>query len=294
MIKKYFVNNGGENLGPFPLSTIIEKVKNKEFKAEDKIYNAIEDTWMMISEHPEFDLKGVAEEIRPQTETETVLIEPSQSSKMVSSPDLTVLKSQPCLETVPVTNEPVVNADQAQWYVLKAQNRFGPFPYLDLIKMLQNKSVFEFDYVWRQGLATWTRIAEVSDFSKEKIRYLIGEKQVQKEDIFYRRKHCRWPFETSLIVHDNNSLWKGKTVELSEGGVGAIMENSLLLPGQNVYIHFKAGPNMRSFNVLCEVVSKKYDKSIKDKDTAVVYGLKFINILKQDREVIKSIFEKAA
>ncbi len=128
-----------------------------------------------------------------------------------------------------------------------------------MIRMLQEKSVFEFDFVWCQGLEAWKRIAEIPAFYADAIRKVFDNTKAN-DTLFFRRHHPRNRYECEIIVHDNNRVWKGKAVELSEGGAGVIIENAMILPGQNIYLHFKPGIITKPFNVLCEVVSKRYMK----------------------------------
>jgi c-di-GMP-binding flagellar brake protein YcgR len=165
-----------------------------------------------------------------------------------------------------------------EWYILKGENKFGPFQYTDVIKMLQEKVVFEFDYAWKMGMAEWTRIAELNEYLPEHIKKLQNGLMPEIKNVFFRRKHPRVPFQSSVVVHDNNQVWKGEAIELSEGGVGLTMENSLVIPGQKLYMHFKPADSMPAFNAICEVVSKKFIDGVKDKNTTICYGVKFINI----------------
>jgi hypothetical protein len=181
-----------------------------------------------------------------------------------------------------------------EWYVLKGRNRYGPFPYLDLLRMLQEKAVFEFDYVWRSGLDTWRRIAELENFSTDKVREILTQTEKTDTQVFFRRRHARADFKCGLLVHDNNRVWKGHTVQVSEGGAGVIMENAMMLPGQNVYLHFKPSTNTKPFNALCEIVSKRYVKGVREQDAPLYYGLKFINIHKTDRDALKDVATEGA
>ncbi|MCC6278111.1 MAG: PilZ domain-containing protein, partial [Oligoflexia bacterium] len=162
------------------------------------------------------------------------------------------------------------------------------------IKLVQEKSLFQFDFVWRKGLEQWNRIAEIPDFSHDRIRNLVlAETDKQVVDVFARRKHKRVNYECEVVAHDNKSLWKGKCVELSIGGAGIVFENSLLLPGNKIYLHFLPGSLSTPFNVLSEVVSKKYTKGIRSQGTPVIYGVKFINLHRNDHEQIKAVTDAA-
>jgi hypothetical protein len=302
--KKYFVNNGGQNVGPYEMDDIVARVERAELKATDHVYDETKSDWVMICQHPEFlarvEVKKPLGKM-PAPTPDNVSAEPSirVAEPSIKHVDLTQDRSMELTHTNTHTNSkkhiavPTGTGDQ-EWYVLRGKDRFGPFAYLDLIHMLQEKSLFEYDYVWKQGMATWARIAESGDFRPEVIRELVANADGRNNNIFFRRRHDRWRYQCPIIVHDNTKIWKGVTQELSEGGAGVMMENALLVPGQNVYIHFKPGSQSKPFNVLCEVVSKKYVKGVKESDAPIVYGLKFINIQKQDKEELKTLQEAAS
>ncbi len=295
--KKFFVNVNNQMAGPWTIHEIIEKVNSSELKATDYLYVEASDDWVLICSHPDFleahknnkpnpmknqtppELKGLPTDIpkaplteRAQTNTPTPEVKAVETEKTNTA-------------TKPNTDE---------WYVLKGKNRYGPFPYLDLLRMLQEKSVFEFDYVWRSDMENWKRIAELNQFSADAIRTHLEKEETDMEQIFFRRRHERTDYECPLILHDNNRVWQGRIVQISEGGAGVIMNNAMMMPGQNVYLHFKPGPKSKPFNALCEIVSKRYIKGVKDKDTPLLYGIKFINIHKADKEVLKSLTTNAA
>jgi PilZ domain-containing protein/uncharacterized protein DUF4339 len=303
--KKFFVNNGQANLGPFDMETIAAMVNRLEIKATDHLcVDAEKDEWVMICQHPEF-IALVAQTakptVKPSLKTSPVVKAIPEAANTVPVDTQTSFPAQAAVPQSPVPQTlnaatasasvtaplPTGDLTQAQWYVLKGKNRFGPFMYVDMIRMLQEKSVFEFDFVWCQGLEAWKRIAEIPVFNADKIKHLFDHAKAN-DTIFFRRHHPRKGYECQIIVHDNNRVWKGKAFDLSEGGAGVVIENAMILPGQNIYIHFKPGDISKPFNVLSEVVSKRYMKGIRDHETPVVYGIKFINIQKQDREAIRS------
>lgn len=171
-----------------------------------------------------------------------------------------------------------------QWFVLKGESRFGPYGFEEMVRMLQDKSVFEFDFAWCAKMENWKRIAEIGDFSTENIRHF--------EHLFFKRAHKRKKFEGSILVHDNQQLWKGQGVEISDGGVGLIMNNAMILPGQTLFLHFKSLENMPSFNAVCEVVSKKFMGTVRARDASVKYGMKFKSISAQAQKIVTGIKAK--
>lgn len=182
-----------------------------------------------------------------------------------------------------------------EWYILKWDNKYGPFSYIEIVKMLQGKSVFEFDYIWKNGQENWKRIAEVSDFDSKNIVKLFEQKEDPTvKDSFFRRRHERTTFNGSIIIHDNDKVWKGEAIEISEGGAGIVMQNSLIKPGEKVFLHVKPGDNVPPFNAICEVVSKKFSKDINGREAPVKYGVKFLKIHSAHLDSIKEYIKKKA
>lgn len=182
-----------------------------------------------------------------------------------------------------------------EWYILKWDNKYGPFSYVEVVKMLQGKSVFEFDYIWKNGQDNWKRIAEVDQFDSHKIKALYEQKEDPAvKDSFFRRRHERKNFNGSIIIHDNDKVWKGEAIEISEGGAGIVMNNSLIKPGEKVFLHVKPGDNVPPFNAICEVVSKKFLKGVNDREASVKYGVKFLKIHSTHLDSIKEYIKKKA
>lgn len=280
--KLYFVNNGDSSSGPFDMATVVDMVNRLEIRATDHLGadpNGSE--WVMICQHPEF-IALVSQKAKPPTTKQAIPQPVHEEAPAVSLPH-----HAPPVTQMPTPVATASDLSQAQWYVLKGKNRFGPFMFVDLIRMLQEKSVFEFDFVWCQGLEAWKRVAEVPVFAVDKIRHLFDTSKAS-EGIFFRRHYPRNNYDCEIIVHDNSRVWKGKAIELSEGGAGVVIENAMIVPGQNIYVHFKPGIITKPFNVLSEVVSKRFMKGIRMVDAPVIYGIKFINIQKQDREAIRA------
>ena len=105
--------------------------------------------------------------------------------------------------------------------------------------------------------------------------------------IFFRRRHKRVQYGGTILVHDNKKVWKGQAVEISEGGAGVVMDNSLIVPGQELFLHFKPGDGVPPFNAVCEVVSKQYVFGVKDPKAPMKYGLKFKDLSNDTQKAIK-------
>lgn len=164
-----------------------------------------------------------------------------------------------------------------EWHVLKGETKYGPYTYQEMIQMLQNKTLFNFDYAWGSHLDSWTSLAELPEFSQDRLTR-IAEKETN-EEIFNKRKHTRVTVEIPVYAHDNLRLWKGKVENLSEGGALIYMENPLLLPGHIINLHFKSlGKDEVAFNCTAEILTKRLTKQRIQHDTGIHYAVQFLQI----------------
>jgi hypothetical protein len=182
--------------------------------------------------------------------------------------------------------------DITEWYVLKGENRFGPFGYADIVRMLQEKSVFNFDYGWHSGLSGWKRLADIAEFQETAIRHFIESKTGQ--GVMTERKHLRMSHSGQLIIHDQNNLWHGEAFAISTGGVGVVMNNSMMVPGQKVYMHFKPHGKFPAFNAVGEIVSKKYIETVNKPEAPIEYGVRFLSVSGAEKDRLLSMLKESA
>lgn len=273
---KYLVSHQGQEMGPLTLDEVVAKVRGKELELFDYIYSEEKQDWVLLMEHTELAAKLKSNKPpRPPQAAETTKEE--------------VSKVQAMPPAVPAMPEPTKTDAHAmdEWFVLKGENKFGPFVYEDVVKMLQQKVVFPFDFIWHGGMDGWKRVAEMAEFTEENIRKLFQSKGKQHKDVFVGRQHKRKQFTGRVIIHDNLTLWKGQGFEISKGGVGISMQNALVVPGQQVFVHFTGQGEFPAFNAVCEVVSKKF---VND-SSPVQYGLRFLSL---SQEVQAEFYKRVA
>lgn len=264
----YLVSRQGVAQGPFAIDEIVSKVRAKELELFDYVYDEGKADWVLLMEFPQLaDRLKSTKPPRPTPHQQ----DQQQQQAPASNAQLSVKTDVHAMD---------------EWYVMKGENRFGPFSYIDLVKMMQQKVIFPFDHVWHAGLDSWKRVAQFSEFDPEAIRTLYN-KQGKGKGLFSERKFKRHPYEGNVLVHDNLTLWKGKGFEISRGGVGISMQNSLVIPGQKLVVHFKTYGEWQAFNAVCEVVSKKF---VND-DSPVQYGLRFLSMT---QDVQTELFTKVA
>ncbi|MCB0363359.1 MAG: DUF4339 domain-containing protein [Bdellovibrionales bacterium] len=268
---QFFVSHEGNQMGPFPISTIVEMVKKSELTILDYLYDETKDDWVLLMEHPE--LARVLKDQKPASPPKSEARIESESTELADDS-----KTSPAFEQTIDKTQNSFNYFAIEWYILKGENKFGPFSYADIIRMLQQKVAYEFDFVWHAGLNTWQRIADLDAFKPEHISQIHQSALPEMTEVFFRRRHRRVRFGGTILIHDNKNVWRGTGVEISSGGAGVVMENASIVPGQILYLHFKPGDGVPPFNATCEVVSKQYVEGVADQKTPIRYGLKFTSI----------------
>lgn len=263
----FYVSHNGEQKGPWSSQDIVKKLKAQELAWSDYVYDDEKGDWVLFMDHAEFS-------------THFKNAPPKAAPTQPPTPALGGHDAPPSLE-----------AGDKEWFVLKAENKYGPFSLLEVVRMLQEKNIFEYDYIWNQHMSTWKRIAEVDDFKPEKIRSLKESGFPEAQEVFFRRRHARVSYGASILVHNNKKVWKGESIELSSGGAGLVIENQDFNPGQTLFLHFKPGDGVPPFNAICTVVSKQMPIPGR---TTVRYGVKFTSINRNVQDAIRDYTENKA
>lgn len=261
---KFYLTQNGKPVGPWSSDDILSKLSAKSLSWTDYLYDEAKQDWVLLMDHPSF--VGHFRELANAPAAEDTVVQRDEK------PDASFSREK-------------------EWFILKGDNKYGPFPFLELLKMLQEKSLFEFDYVWNVKFSNWKRVSECEEFRPEKVKALKDSGHAEVEEVFFRRRHARASYGASLVVHDNKKVWKGESLEISPGGCGLVIDNSGLEPGQNLFLHFKAGDGVPPFNAICQIVSKH---SSEPGQQWVRYGVKFTSISRQVQLAIKDFTTKAA
>ena len=178
-----------------------------------------------------------------------------------------------------------------EWHVLKSETQYGPYTYEEMIRMMQNGLVFGFDYVWSPHLENWSPLADLEDFSKDRLARLAEKNP--NEQVFSRRTQDRVVCSLPCYVNDQHTLWEGTVENLSEGGALVFMKNPTLLPGNILHIHFRARTeNEVAFNATAEILTKRLVKQRIQHDTGIHYAVKFLSKSSAGDKQIKNLMNE--
>lgn len=280
-------STNGESLGPWTIEEIAERLAKTEVAITDFVYDDERQDWVALVEcealkshlrrsKPKAPPKAVAPSAQAASPIQTASA-PSPVMVAVVEPTPEVREKRE-VQPMPEKLAMATRGPSGEWFVQKGTHRYGPYSYLSLVRALQEKSVYEFDFVWTEGMEDWIRLAEHDSFGPEKIRDLTKDQTASAESIFTKRAHPRLQFNSEVIVHDDKSAWIGRAFEGSVGGSGLVIENAALLPGQTVRLHFAPTAGLPAFNVLAEIVNKKFVKTVKGQKTPVQYAVRFLEM----------------
>ena len=273
---EFYVSKGEVTLGPWSIDQVAEKLSLAEIAATDFIYDDLKADWIPLMECEA--LKTLLNRAKPKAPPPArqkpakpmANNEQSQKQSLKSIP--TAHTSEQLSPSSPMNGAPEV---VAEWYVLKGANRYGPLTYLGVLRGLQEKTVYDFDFIWKDGMETWMRVADHEDFTPERIRTLVSQAE-RDESVFFARKYPRVSYDCDVIVNDERNAWLAKTYEASPGGTGLIIENAMLMPGQILRLHFSSTAELPAFNALCEIVGKQFSKEARGKKAKVKYAVRFV------------------
>jgi PilZ domain/GYF domain 2 len=310
---EFFVNKGETQLGPWTVQEMAARLAAGEIVVTDFVFDEAQNDWVALFQCEAFQayLRSQKPKAAPPKRTaapaaeaqapveqkqveedKTVVLAPVQETQVAQTP-----VASPVAEMVSVKRPSQAAAAQtgmqadaeATWYVQKGQHRYGPFTHLGVVRALQEKTVYEFDLCWKNGMHEWVRIAQCADFAPERIREL-SEQSKSAPGVFTQRQYPRIPFESEVLVHDNRSVWIGRAFEGSAGGSGVVIENATLVPGQTVLLHFAEREDLPAFNALCEIVSKKFVADVKDAKSPVQYSVRFVKLDAQAESRVQKYF----
>lgn len=261
-MKQYTLSKNGSELGPYSLSEVIALITKREVELFDYIYDEGAQDWILLTEHPDITKalkaqkpKGPPKVSKPESEK----VESSKEHKPIPAPSRSASPSSP---------------HDVEWFILKGESQFGPFATSDLLRLMQEKTLFEFDFVWNSSMKDWQRLAEIPEFSKENIQALY--KSPENKGSFFQRQHERKVFSGKVVVHDHNQYWLAEGKEISEGGMGLFIKDALIVPGQILNFHVKADGDRPAFNVKGEIVSKQFVGGARLRSERIEYGVKFL------------------
>lgn len=165
---------------------------------------------------------------------------------------------------------------ESKWYILRGENKYGPFEFSTMINMIQKGELFDYNYVWAAHMEGWQPLGEVEEFSKDRLSLII-KTQDPLSHAFSRRGADRAEVTIPFYGHNDEFFFTGYLNSISVNGALILINNPLLLPGQKVILHLSQNNvNAKSFNVLAQIVRKNFSRQRLNVKSGLNYAVKFV------------------
>jgi hypothetical protein len=267
----FFVFRDGKPQGPWTKQTIRQKIKGGDLVFTDYVWVTNQDSWKMlayffIEEFP------VPQEPPPG-------IKPS-FRKSSSAEGLREFSGTSFTEEVGISNESI-------WFLYKDKSKFGPYRYLEIVSLLQKNACTAEDFVWKPGLDDWQRMRLTPEFAEDILEKLAHMKNFSMEKVFIQRRFPRVPYDSEVIIHDDQRVLFGAAKKISEGGAFLEVEKPTHQKGDRLKLHFTPGGVQVPFNCIAEVITVS-------KTAPIGYSVKFIYLEEEDRKRIAAFADSSA
>ena len=160
------------------------------------------------------------------------------------------------------------------WFIARSDKKYGPYSVEEMIQLRQYGKAFETDLIWKKGLRNWKTLIQVEEFSTLAMSNL--SLQSDTSSLLNRRKWPRVKKDFSVYIHNGITVWKAKTVILSQGGTLIEIATPSLQPGDSIHINFEGIQNqIESFSCLGEIAGKRFNNERLRFNTLIQYSLRF-------------------
>jgi len=178
------------------------------------------------------------------------------------------------------------------WYILRGEMKYGPYEYGALIHMIQTGELFDYNYVWAPHMEGWMLLGDMQEFSKDRLARLI-QTQDHLSGSFIKRGSPRVDVDIAVYAHNDYNFFDGRCLSISENGALLLLNDPLLLPGQEILVHFRSNDTGTSgFNIKAEVIRKNFTKQRINVKSGLHYAVRFLQVQKEGQDQIKSFLTK--
>jgi hypothetical protein len=245
-----------------------QKLKAGELAYTDYLWAPDQEAWRMLAEQ-------FAGDFPPP-------VEPPPGVKASGAKKLKEREYEPetFSQDIGISNESI-------WFLYRDNTKFGPYRYLELVRLLQTNACAPDDFVWKPGFEDWARLRQCPEFEEPVLRKLVHLRNFGSEKVFIQRRFPRVPYESEVILHDDKRVVFGAARSLSEGGAFLEVAKPTHAKGDRIKIHFTPGAVTVPFNCIAEVTQVS-------KGEPSGYNVKFIYLEEEDRKRISQYAESKA
>lgn len=291
----FYVSHKSATLGPLSEADIRGQLKKQELAFTDYVWLPDQEQWQMLALHfvsdfpaPTAPPDGV--EMSGGANTAAVAAVPVEATSQPATTAKAVPQGPPDLKKYDKSafNQEFGISNEQIWFVYRDKEKYGPYRFLEMVHLLQEQKVERTDFIWKPGMNDWERVRDVPEYGQDILEKLSDAKDFQGVDmktIFIQRAFPRVPYDSEVILHDDQQVVIGAATTLSEGGAFVEVPNPVHKRGDRLKLHFSAAGVPVPFNCIAEVT-----QVCKTEPTG--YCLKFIYLGQDDQKRIQKFAEK--
>lgn len=286
----FYVSQNSSTQGPFSEKEIRGQLEEHSLSYSDYIWLPDQEQWQLLALYfvadfpaPTAPPEGIEVSGNKPVVAEAVPVTVATEEKAVpvGPPDLKKYDKSAFNQEFGISNEQI-------WFVYRNNEKYGPYRFLEMVQLLQEQKVERADFIWKPGMSDWERTRDVPEFGAEILEKLSDTKNFQGVDmktVFIQRAFPRVPYDSEVILHDDQQVVIGAATTLSEGGAFVEVPNPVHKRGDRLKLHFSAAGVPVPFNCIGEVT-----QVCRTEPTG--YCLKFIYLGQDDQKRIQKFAEK--
>jgi PilZ domain len=154
---------------------------------------------------------------------------------------------------------------------------------------MQTNELYDYNYVWAPHMDGWSLVGEVPEFSKDRLARLI-ENNSELKNAFFKREADRRNVKIPVYGHNNHLFFDGHALSVSENGALLLLNSPLLLPEQDIILHFKAEEtNSTPFNVAAKIMRKNFTRTRINVKSGLHYAVRFTKFSEFAKQTLKQL-----
>lgn len=174
------------------------------------------------------------------------------------------------------------------WLLKQAtsENVSGPFPFLDVIKFLEEGRINKNDKISKTGSNRFVKISQQYEFNVKFSVEVVMVNGVEKKKILIKRRHPRVPYFTEVQILTKGGYVAGNCVNVSAGGILVEVSKATFNLGDILEIKMLPGIINRSISCKSLVIGKipKIPPG---------FALKFEDLKPDDKEAIEFFVQES-
>jgi hypothetical protein len=312
----YYIISGKQQVGPLSGDQILAGIETGKISFFDLIYSHQVGDWIMIMQHPDFNLpedsnnakslennktRDHGEEAdspityRLNSDTGTSLLGAMSSSVgLPPSAELIDDNSSKLIQNIAGLGVNSLNIEEdivpelktTLWYLEKDQQK--PLKYLEVLHLLKERNLSEHTKVSTSREGPFKAIIEWDDFSKKSLEEFLKTFEGNPPQDILRRRHQRFPCGKVFIFAFAGRGFSALCPDISKSGVSFVVHGPKIGVGQVVFVKFSDQLSDNKFDAKAEIVGCRKIRIASSGKIYYRHAMRFTHLSESGKLVVAS------